>query len=196
MNIAENRKLSKIVSTYLKLDFQQQILKFNSKPIFFMCDEYQEFANTEDSNFFSLSREFKCINVVSMQSYTSLNNSLNNINAAKIIIQNLVNKIWFRNDDVYTVEEIIKQIGKEEKEKLSVNLNEASKETKYNLFTNNFKNIKSNLSEGYTVTKSLENILDCNYFTTKLKTFETACMLSDGNNVTLYKKVKLKRWIK
>lgn len=196
MNIAENRKLSKIISTYLKLDFQKQILKFNSKPIFFICDEYQEFANIEDSNFFSLSREFKCINVVSMQSYTSLNNSLNNTNAAKVIIQNLVNKIWFRNDDIYTVEEIIKQIGKEEKEKLSINLNESSKETKYNLLTNNFKNVKSNLSEGYTVTKSLENILDYNYFTTKLKTFETVCMLSDGSNITLYKKVKLKRWTK
>lgn len=196
MNIAENKKLAKIISTYLKLDFQKQILTFNSKTTFFICDEYQEFANIEDANFFSLSREFKCINVVSMQSYTSLNNSLNNANAAKVIIQNLVNKIWFRNDDIYTVEEIVKQIGKEEKEKLSINLNEASKETKYSLFTNKFKNIKSNLSEGYTVTKSFENTLDSSYLTTKLKTFETVCMLSDGINIRLYKKVKLRRWTK
>jgi len=196
LNIADNKKLAKVISTYLKLDFQKQILSFNNKPTFFICDEYQEFSNVEDANFFSLSREFKCINVISMQSYTSLNNSLNNTNAAKVIIQNLVNKIWFRNDDIYTVEEIIKQIGKEEKDKLSINLNEASKETKYSIFTNKFKNIKSNLSEGYTVTKSLENILDSSYFTIKLKTFETVCILSDGTSSKLYKKVKFKRWIK
>lgn len=194
INIAENKKIAKIISTYLKLDFQRQILNYNLKNTFFICDEFQEFCNLEDSNFFSLSREFKCINVISMQSYISLSNSLNNANAAKVIIQNLVNKIWFRNDDVYTVEEIIKQIGKEEKERLSINLNEASKETKYSIFTNKFKNIKSNLSEGYTVTKSFENILDSSYFTTSLKTFETVCMLSDGINISLYKKVKLKRW--
>jgi hypothetical protein len=196
MNIADNKKLAKIISTYLKLDFQKQILNFNSKPIFFICDEYQEFSNTEDANFFSLSREFKCMNVVSMQSYTSLSNSLNNVNAAKVIIQSLVNKIWFRNDDIYTVEEIIKQIGKEDKEKLSINLNEASKETKYSIFSNKFKNIKSNLSQGYTFTKSFENILDNSYFTTSLKTFETVCVLTDGTISKLYKKVKLKRWTK
>ncbi|MDD2376013.1 MAG: type IV secretion system DNA-binding domain-containing protein [Clostridia bacterium] len=196
ISIADNKKLAKVISTYLKLDFQKQILSFNCKPTFFICDEYQEFSNVEDANFFSLSREFKCINVISMQSYTSLNNSLNNTNAAKVIIQNLVNKIWFRNDDIYTVEEIIKQIGKEEKDKLSINLNEASKETKYSIFTNKFKNIKSNLSEGYTVTKSFENTLDSSYFTTKLKTFETVCILSDGSSSKLYKKVKFKRWTK
>jgi len=196
INISDNKKLAKIISTYLKLDFQKQILNFNCKPTFFICDEYQEFSNIEDANFFSLSREFKCINVISMQSYTSLNNSLNNTNAAKVIIQNLVNKIWFRNDDTYTVEEIIKQIGKEEKERLSINLNEASKETKYSIFTNKFKNIKSNLSQGYTVNKSFENILDSNYITTKLKTFETVCILSDGTSSKLYKKVKFKRWVK
>lgn len=195
INIAKNRKLAKIISTYLKLDFQRQILNFNSNPTFFISDEYQEVSNAEDAHFFSLSREFKCINVISMQSYTSLSNNLNNVNAAKVIIQNMVNKIWFRNDDVYTVEEIIKQIGKEDKERLSINLNEASKETKYNIFTNNFKNVKSNLSEGYTIAKSYENIVDYNYFTTQLKTFETVCLLSDGINISLHKKVKFNRWL-
>jgi hypothetical protein len=60
INISDNKKLAKIISTYLKLDFQRQILSFNFKPIFFICDEYQEFSNVEDANFFSLSREFKC----------------------------------------------------------------------------------------------------------------------------------------
>lgn len=194
INISENRKLSKIISTYLKLDSQNQILNNNKIPVFFICDEYQEFCNSEDSHFFSLSREYKSINVVSMQSYTSLINNLNNINSAKVIIQNFVNKIWFRNDDVFTVEEIIKQLGKEEKERISTSFNESSKETKYSLFTNSFKNLKSNLSEGYNINKNLENILDINYFTSSLKTFEAVCLFSDGININVYKKVKLKRW--
>jgi hypothetical protein len=190
IDIANNRKLSKIISTYLKLDFQRQILNFNSKPIFFICDEYQEFVNKEDAHFFSLSREFKCINVVSMQSYTSLTESLNKLDSSKVIIQNLVNKIWFRNDDVNTIEEIVKQIGKEEKDRVSISINESSKETKYSMFLDKFKNIKSSLNESYTINKSLENVIDFNYISKKLQTFEALCLLSDGNKMSVHKKIK------
>ena len=30
----------------------------------------------------------------------------------KNTVQNLVNKIWFRNDDNYTISEVVKQLGK------------------------------------------------------------------------------------
>ncbi len=38
----------------------------------FICDEYDKFASKTDCEFFSLSREAKCINIVSTQSYSSL----------------------------------------------------------------------------------------------------------------------------
>ena len=191
LNISKHRKLAKVISTYLKLDFQNYVLKGNTKNIFFIADEYQEIANKEDAHFFSLSREFKCINIVSMQSYSSLLSSINNKDVANVIIQNLVNKIWFRNDDNYTNNEVIKQIGKEEKERLTFNINENSNETKFNMFTNNFKNSKSNLTEGYNLTKSNENILEINYFSTVLKNFEVCALISDGYKSILYKKVKI-----
>ena len=53
-----------------------------------------------DGDFFSLSREAKCINIVSTQSYSSLKNTLKDDASVKVIIQNLVNKIWFRTDDI------------------------------------------------------------------------------------------------
>ncbi|MEG1141319.1 MAG: type IV secretion system DNA-binding domain-containing protein [Clostridia bacterium] len=194
IDIAKNTKLAKIIATYLKLYFQKYILSNNkNSPMFFIADEYQEFANKEDATFFSLSREYRCINIVAMQSYTSLSNSIVNDNSTMVIIQNLVNKIWFRNDDVKTVQNITQQIGKEEKERLCTNLNESATNSSYSAITNKFKNSKSSLNKGYTVNRSLEEILNTNYFTSYLKTYETVCMLSDGYNMKLYKYIKMER---
>lgn len=195
INIGENRKLLKVIATYLKLNFQKQILSnFNQrKEVFFICDEYQEIANIEDANFFSISREYKCINVISMQSYSSLLNSLNSEYSAKVIIQNLVNKIWFRNDDSYTVNEIIKQIGKEKRNLKSTNFSENSQKSRFSLISNEFKNFNSALTKGISFSEKEDYIFNENYFTLNLKTFQATCLLSDGNNMKLYKKCTLKR---
>ena len=196
INIGENEKLAKVVAAYLKLDFQKQVLSnvVNEKSIFFICDEYQEFANTEDSHFFSLSREYKCINVISMQSYNSLINALGNKIAAMVIIQNLVNKIWFRNDDLETVAQVIKQIGKHINKSKSLNFSETGQNTKYNFILKNFKEYKSGLSQSYSVIERLEYVINEEYLTQKLKAFETICLISDGYNIKVEKKVKMKIW--
>ena len=120
INISEYNMLSKIIATYLKLDFQTEIMtrlsKNISKTSAFICDEYDKFASKTDGEFFSLSREAKCINIVSTQSYSSLKSTLKDDSSVKVIIQNLINKIWFRTDDSFTIEDAQKQLGKEEKE--------------------------------------------------------------------------------
>lgn len=196
INVGENNVLSKIISTYMKLEFQKEVLsnKNRNKSIFFICDEFQEVCNEEDARFFSISREYKCVNVVSMQSYSSLINTLNNECSAKVIIQNFVNKIWFRNDDNYTINEIIKQIGKELKRYEVKNISENGNNTKYNIFNNSFVDYKSGITKGYTYNNSLEFKLNEEYFTTKLKTFEAVCMLSTGDSVEYVDKVVFKRW--
>ena len=122
MNIAEYKNLSKIIAAYLKLDFQTEIMKNlnnnNERITAFICDEYAEYVTKTDSDFFALSREAKCINIVSTQSYSSLKNTLKDETSVKVICQNLINKIWFRTDDIFTIEEAQKQLGKEEKEKI------------------------------------------------------------------------------
>lgn len=116
MNINEYRNLSKIIATYLKLDFQTEVLRQLSnsnhiiRPVAFISDEYSEYVSATDANFFSQSREAKCINVVSTQSYTSLLNALNNKYSVEVIVQNLVNKLWFRSDDIFTIEDAQKQL--------------------------------------------------------------------------------------
>lgn len=196
MNIGKNRFLSKVISTYLKLDFQQQILsrKNIDFPVFFICDEFQEIVNSEDSNFFSISREYKVINVISAQSYTSIINSLQDENSARVIIQNLVNKIWFRNDDMFTVKEIINQIGKEEKNIETVSYTETGQNSRYSILNNKFKDYKTGLSKSYSVNKKEEYKINEEYITNKLNTFEAMCFLSDGNKIDIIEKLKLRRW--
>lgn len=200
MDIGKNKALSKVISTYVKLHFQREVLSRNLnlnnilKSVFFVCDEFQEVCNSEDANFFSVSREYKCINVVSVQSYTSLVNSLNDDKSAKVIIQNLVNKIWFRNDDNYTVNEIINQIGKEIKCYKVKNISENGQNTRYDFLSNGFIDYKTGISKGYTYNHVLDNKLNAEYFTIKLKTFEAVCLLSNGNTVEYVDKIKFKRW--
>ena len=194
MNISEYRNLSKIISAYLKLDFQTEVLsnlsKNNIHKTAFICDEYSEYATKTDSNFFSLSREAKCINIISIQSYTSLKNTLHDETSSKVIIQNLVNKLWFRTDDTFTIEEAQKQLGKEEKSKISKTISENAKSTNFSYITNSLNSHESNLSESYNTYTQNEFIYDTNFFTINLETFSCLAFLSNGNQILKPTKIK------
>ena len=187
MNISKYNLLSKIIATYLKLDFQTEILNSLSegtiKKTAFICDEYDKYCTKTDSDFFSLSRESKCINIVSTQSYSSLKNTLKDDASVKVITQNLINKIWFRTDDIFTIEEAQKQLGKEEKEKFSRSISENARETKYNYITNTLNSKDSNISESYNSYYQTDYIYDTNFFTRQLETFTALTFLSDGNKI-------------
>lgn len=189
MNIAEYKNLSKIIAAYLKLDFQSQVLSKLSKsntnlnPTVFMCDEYHEYVTVSDSDFFAQSRESKCINIVSTQSYSSILNTIQNEAAVKVIVQNLVNKLWLRTDDIYTIESAQKQIGREDKTKVSKNISENSSETNYNYFTNSLASRKSNLSETISTHIQTDYIYDINFFTQNLETFSCLSFVSNGTQI-------------
>lgn len=197
MNIAEYKNLSKIIAAYLKLDFQSEILSQLSKskkhlnPTVFMCDEYHEYVTVSDADFFAQSRESKCINIVSTQSYSSILNTVQNESAVKVIIQNLVNKLWLRTDDIYTIENAQKQIGREDKTKISKNISENSSETNYNYFTNSLASRKSNLSETISTHIQTDYIYDINFFTQNLETFSCLSFISDGNKILTPCKIEL-----
>ncbi len=195
MNISEYTLLSKIIATYLKLDFQAEVMsclaKNQSKITAFICDEYDKFATKTDGEFFSLSREAKCINIISTQSYSSLKSTLKEDYYVKIIVQNLINKIWFRTDDIYTIEEAQKQLGKEDKPKVSKSISENAKETNYNFITNTLNSHDSNISETFSTYSQNDYIFDFNFFTQNLETFTALTFLSDGNKIYPPEKVKL-----
>ena len=185
MNIFEYNALSKIIATYLKLDFQAEVMthlaKNNVRTSAFICDEYDKFASKTDGEFFSLSREAKCINILSTQSYSSLKTTLKDESSVKVIVQNLINKIWFRTDDIYTIEEAQKQIGKEDKEKISKSISESAKETNFSYITNTLNSQNSNISESYSTYMQNDYIYEAKFFTQNLETFSALTFLSDGN---------------
>lgn len=198
MNIAEYKNLAKIIATYLKLDFQTEVMnrlsRFNSnsfRSVAFICDEFHEYCSSTDADFFAQSREAKCINIVATQSYSSLLNSINNKYAVKVIIQNLINKFWFRTDDISTIDDIQKQIGKEDKVKVSESISENAKETSYSYFTNSLNSKNSNLSESINKYTQSDFIYDTNFFTQNLETFSCLSFLSDGYKILKPMKLKL-----
>ena len=193
MNISEYSDLSKIIATYLKLDFQSEILSLLSKGICkttsFICDEFDKFVTKKDAEFFSMSREAKCINIVSTQSYSSLKSTLKDDAYVKVVIQNLINKIWYRTDDIFTIEEAQKQLGKEEKEKISNSISENAKETRFSYISNTLNSDDSSISETYSKYTQNDFIFETNFFTQELETFTALTFLSDGN--VIYKPKKL-----
>ncbi len=196
MNISEYRNLSKIIATYLKLDFQTEVLsrlskKTSMRTVAFICDEYHEYVTLNDADFFAQSRESKCINIVSTQSYSSLLNTLQDNTNLKVILQNLVNKLWFRSDDLFTIEEIQKQIGKEEKEKISKTISENSDETSYNYFTNSFYSNKSNISESINQYFQSDFVYNTNFFARELQTFTCIAFISNGIDIIPSQKINL-----
>ena len=195
MNISEYENLSKIIAAYLKLDFQSEVLlqlsrSKNIKPTVFICDEYHEYVTSTDSNFFAQSREAKCINIVATQSYSSLLNTLKDSATVKVITQNLINKLWFRTDDVLTIEEAQKQIGKEEKHYISKSVSENAQETNYNYFTSSLLSKHSNISESINDSINFDFKYDTNFFTQDLETFTCLSFISDGKKILPPEKIK------
>ena len=201
MNISEYKNLSKLIAAYLKLDFQTEIMqnlatkKYN-RSVCFISDEYHEYVTANDSEFYAQSREAKCISIVATQSYTSLLNTLKNDANVKVIVQNLVNKFWFRTDDIYTIEDVQKQIGKEEKEHTSQTISENSKLSTYNYLLNKFNSQDSNISESINTYSQFDFKYDTNFFTQELEVFTCLGFLSDGNKILKPQKLKMLPYFK
>ena len=168
----------------------------NPKKNIFICDEYDKFCTKTDADFFSMSREAKSINIVSTQSYSSLKNTLKDDASVKVIIQNLVNKIWFRTDDTFTIEEAQKQLGKEDKEKITKSISESAKETKFSYITNTLNSENSNISESYSTVIQNDFIFDTKFFTQNLETFSALSFLSDGKKIYPPQKIKMLPYFK
>lgn len=197
MNISQYQNLSKIIAAYLKLDFQTEVLNrlsssssVSTRSVAFICDEFHEYCTTTDADFFAQSREAKCINIVATQSYSSLLHALKNEYAVKVILQNMINKFWFRTDDSYTIEDIQKQLGKEDKIKISKSISENAPKTNFHYLTNSFISHESGLSESINESIYHDFTFDSHFFTQELETFSCLAFLSTGEKIL--KPIKLK----
>jgi hypothetical protein len=190
MNIAQYRNLAKTIAAYMKLDFQDEVMQRlvredanTTRPLFMISDEYQEFVTATDAEFYAQSREPKCCTIVATQSYTSLINTLKDRDTVRTVTQNLINKIWLRTDDLFTVEEAQKQLGKEDKEKITKSISESSGDVTKSRILGTLVSDKSSISESVNVNTVKEFTFEETLFTQQLDVFTGIAFLSDGAKI-------------
>lgn len=190
MNIAEFRNLSKIIAAYLKLDFQtaamQRITRSGAnrkRPLVYFSDENQEYVTLSDADFYAISREARCINIIATQSYSSLLKTLKTKDTLQTILTNLTNKIWLRTDDELTITLIQKQVGLHRVEDVSRSIGENSKDSNYNFALGRMVARNSNVNQGMNwTTKWTEKFKD-HFYSHELPIFKAVCFLSDGDKI-------------
>lgn len=187
MNAEEYQNLAKIISTYLKLDFQSAVMTRlvrpganRLRPLIFINDEYHFMASRTDSKFFSVCREADCINVVATQSFTSLVDSLGDKTVVETILQNLVNKIWLRSDDHDTIEAAQRATGKEIKFRRSESLTESGKNSNYSWMFGRSVAKNSNLSKSVSYQAVEEHTFPYDLFRQGLRVMQGVAFLYLG----------------
>ena len=113
----------KVAYTFIKLRFfnvmQSRIHhpEWNQeKPVFFMCDEYQELISASkdglsDLNFWDKSRSSKTIGIISAQSVSSFYAAIGDHDLTHAILQNFRQKLCFRTEDQATLTMMDKLAG-------------------------------------------------------------------------------------
>ena len=103
----------------------------------------------------------------------------------------MINKLWYRTDDIFTIEDIQKQIGKEDKKKISKTFSENSKGSSYSCISRDFISLDSSLSESVNSYFQSDFVYDYNFFTQKLNTFSCLSFLSDGDKIMKPRKLNM-----
>ena len=191
MNVEERPVVARTIAAYLKQDFQAEVLQRTvtsrnlnrTRPVFFICDEYQEFVGTKDANFYGVSREAKCCSIVASQSYTSLLKTLGDDKAFNTLQQNLINKIWLRGDDKLTIETAQHLTGKEEKRKYSTNISESMADAKHSKIFGGLVGNKASVSESMNVSTQRDFVFEERIFTQTLEMFKAVCFLARDNGM-------------
>ncbi len=104
----------------------------------------------------------------------------------------MINKLWYRTDDSFTIEDAQKQIGREDKEKVSKSISENAQETNFNYIANSLNSKNSSISESINTYVNTDFIYDTNFFTRELETFSCLSFISNGERILPPEKVKMK----
>ena len=116
----------KVAYNFIKLRFfnvvQRRNVEFDwnkDKPVFFICDEFQEIVSANkdglsDLNFWDKSRSSNCIGIISAQAVSSFYAAIGSHDLADALLQNFRQKICFRTEDSQTIEKINHLLGKVE----------------------------------------------------------------------------------
>lgn len=119
----------KVAYNFIKLRFFNVMQRRNveaewdqARPVFFMCDEFQEIVSANrdglsDLNFWDKSRSSKCIGIISAQAVSSFYAAIGNRDLADALLQNFRQKLCFRTEDKETIEQLNHLMGRVEVER-------------------------------------------------------------------------------
>ncbi|SPF31829.1 hypothetical protein SBA4_1030003 [Candidatus Sulfopaludibacter sp. SbA4] len=106
MPIADKEAMSKVICTFVKMEYYREVLKRPDKPrpSFFLCDEFQVYftgmPGKGDADFFERSRQSNHANVVATQNYPAL---MKAVGDKESVVNNMLSncsvKIFLRNTD-------------------------------------------------------------------------------------------------
>lgn len=163
----------KVAYTFIKLRFfnvmQSRIHhpEWNQeKPVFFMCDEYQELISASkdglsDLNFWDKSRSSKTIGIISAQSVSSFYAALGDHDLSHAILQNFRQKICFRTEDQATLAMMDKLAGQARVQKKTTSKTSGSGSSSNRSV---FDNTSSHSSNTQSLSETRESVLDATLF--------------------------------
>lgn len=110
MPIADKEIMAKVVCTFVKFEFNREVLKSPGKerPSFFLCDEFQAFftvgAGRGDADAFERTRQSNHANIIAFQNLPALLKQAPNQEPVDNLLANCAIKLFLRNTDTRTNE--------------------------------------------------------------------------------------------
>jgi type IV secretory pathway TraG/TraD family ATPase VirD4 len=191
---AMNPSLARGLGTMLKQDFQRAVLNRlqrldadgarPTRPVLFICDEFQSFATTGenepsgDEKFFSLARQSRCIPIVATQSISSLRSTLPG-ETWRTLLQGLRSKVFLTLSDDFSAQMAADLCGKMERLKPSYTLTEAGQDARVSLMTGRSAAHKTTVSATKTYSLHREYVFEPSIFT-ELPNAQAIVLAYDG----------------
>jgi hypothetical protein len=189
--IGMNAGLAKALGVMMKLDFQRAVLnrvpKIEAHPeqyfrqVLFLCDEYQHFATVGESDpigdeqFFSLSRQPKCIPIIATQSISSLRSALPG--------ESWRTQIFLSLSDDFSARTASDLCGREDQLKVSYSLSESGHDTKVSWLTGKALSHKANIVTSKSYNTQSDYRFDIKTFM-ELRNAQSVILAYDGINPT------------
>lgn len=194
--VSLNSGLARAIGCMMKLDFQRAVLNRIPKmrqepdrhwrPVFFICDEYHEFATAGqndpngDEKFLALSRQPRCIPIVATQSMSSLHDALPG-ETWRTVLQGFRTKIFLTQTDSFSAREARDLCGKEDQWKVNYNISESGHDARVSLWTGKAMAHKANVTTSKSYNTQSDYRFDMKIFT-ELKNAQTVTLAYDGFN--------------
>ncbi len=194
--VATNPGLAKAIGTMLKQDFQRAMIgripaiernpEKHSRAAIFLCDEYQSFATTGESDptgdekFFALSRQAKCIPIVATQSISSLRSTLPG-ESWRTLLQTFRTKIFLTLSDDFSARTASELCGKQEQLKLNYSISENGQDARVSMLTGKATSHHATLSTSKSYNVQRDWVFEPKVFA-ELKNAQSIVLAYDGLN--------------